>query len=184
MAHKPDSIIRRSREGQAMAEFLVGLVCIMLLVVGLQQISILSQQGFTAMNNARHDMALQLADTTFTDWWRFGFAGPTDPGPDGRVLTADDRIMEGDDTFYQEPDGYLQKVDDYTISAYLAESGIYSPHSDLKYSEVYSASEALNMAYSADLQTVELLPFLNKIFQRDSLFITRQLWMPRLDAVK
>ena len=56
-----------SREGQAMAEFLVGLVCIMLLVVGMQQISLLSQRGFQSMTRARHEMALQYVEPTFND---------------------------------------------------------------------------------------------------------------------
>lgn len=167
-----------------MAEFLVGLVCIMLLLAGIQQVAILSQQGFTAMHNARHSMARQLADTTFTDWYDFGFAGPTDPGPDGRAMTADDLLNEGDDSFYQDYGGYLEKVYDDLVSGYLTQYGGYSPHSDLRHSEVFSSSDALDTAYAADMQTVEVVPFLDKVLGRDRLYITRQLWLPRLDGIK
>lgn len=167
-----------------MAEFLVGLVCIMLLLAGMQQVSILSQRGFTAMNNARYQMAKQLMDPP-NQALKFRFAMPAQAGPDGEYLTADDRTRVGDDVFFQSIHGYLNKVNDPGIGNQLGRNGLYNPDNDLKYSEVYSKSSALPMYHAADLEKVDWAPFLGYMLghKDKSFLIERSLWMPGLDRI-
>ena len=172
-------------EGQAMAEFLVGLVCIMLLIVGIQQISFLSQKGFKAMTAARHAMAWQYAENPPSEWPIFNFGVPTRPGMDSKNLTADDRRGGGDDSFYQDMDGYLDMVYDDEIERYLLGAvGRTSPHIDLKYSEgTYTTTTALDMMYAAGHEAVFVVPFMDEVLGRDRILIGRDLWMPRWDAI-
>ncbi len=167
-----------------MAELLVGLVCIMLLVAGLQQVSILSQKGFLAMNNARHAMALQYAEDPPTQWPRFNFSNPTQPGSDGEHLTADDRKSGGDDTFYQDNNGYLDMVFDDNLEGHLLEAGRISPHVDLKYSGgVFSTTTALDMMHTAGHESADTVLFMDKVLGRDHILLNHDLWMPRWDAI-
>ena len=167
-----------------MAEFLVGLVAVMLLVAGLQQVAFLSDRGYAAMNNARHDMARQLMDPGFVDPYRFAFGDPARLGRDGKKYTADDRRAEGNDTFYQDSDGYLEKVLDADIEGYFGSYDFYNPHNDLKVSDVYSRSTALEMFHASDQQSVDVVPFLDRVLGRETILIGRDLVMPRLDRIK
>lgn len=173
------------RAGQAMAEFLVGLVAIMLLVAGLQQIAFLSQRGYAAMNNARLKMAGHLMDPSFAGdaLSNFAFGDPTRPGSDRKNYTADDRRAYGNDTFYQVNDGYLEKVRDADIEGYFAAYDFYNPNNDLKQSDVYSRSTALEMFHTSDQQSVDVVPFLNRVLGRETILIGSDIVMPRLDRV-
>jgi hypothetical protein len=179
--HRPQ---QHKREGQAMAEFLVGLVCIMLLIAGIQQVSILSQRGFKSMNEARYAMALQYAENPPTEWPIFNFSEPAQAGRDQASYTADDTRPGGNDRFYQEIDGYLNKVDDGNLSDYLTQYRGYSVHSDLKFSEgTFAGTTALNMMYTSDQEVVDVVPFMDKVLGRDRILIGRDLWMPRWNAI-
>ena len=167
-----------------MAEFLVGLVAIMLLVAGVQQIAFLSDRGYDAMNNARHTMARQLMSPGFVEGFSFEFGDPTRPGRDRKNYTADDRRAFGNDTFYQASDGYVEKVLDADIEGYFASYDFYNPHNDLKESDVYSRSAALEMFHAYDQQIVDVVPFLNRVLGRETILIGHDLVMPRLDRVK
>ncbi len=173
-----------------MAEFLVGLVCIMLLVVGLQQISFLSQKGFLAMHNARHQMAIQYAEDPPSEWYIFNFSSPARPGPDGRSFTADDELSGGDDSFYQDLDGfngidgYVYTVRNDLLEIFYANIPPTNPQLDLKYSGgMFSTTPALHMMYTQDHQAVDAVPFMDKVLGRDQILIGRSLWMPRWDAI-
>ncbi len=166
-----------------MAEFLVGLVCIMLLVAGLQQIALLSDRGFKAMNNARHKMAEQQVYPVLR-WSEFNFSAPVTPGPDGRAYTADDDRPVGDDTFYQDYEGYLGMVYDDLIDNYLDSAGRIDSHIDLQYSEgVFSSTAALDMNRAADQQAVEVVPFMDKVLGRDRILVGHDVWMPRWGGI-
>lgn len=167
-----------------MAEFLVGLVAIMLLIVGLQQIAFLSDRGYAAMNNARRDMARQLMDPTFIDTFDFAFGEPTRAGVDEKNYTADDRRSFGNDRFYQESDGYLDKVTDGDLEGYLDSYDREVPHYDLEESDVYNTSVRFQMLHASDQQTVDVVPFLNRVLGRETILIGRDLVMPRLDRVR
>ena len=167
-----------------MAEFLVGLVCIMLVVVGLQQIDLLSRRGFEAMSNARHQLASDLMDPTFVKPYNYAFCAPPDSGVDTENYTADDRTRPGFDAFYQDmPDGYLEKVRDADIGDYLTDYDRDIPDYDLKYSTVRDTSERLQMFHGYDQQAVDVVPFLDRILGKDTLYIGREVWMTRLDRV-
>lgn len=167
-----------------MAEFLVGLVAVMLLVAGLQQIAFLSDRGYEAMDNARRSMARQLMDPGFVEGYRFGFGDPSSPGSDKNNYTADDRRSNGNDSFYQDSDGYLENVYDLRIEVYLSDYDYYNPHNDLKETDVYSRSTALEMFHASDQQRVDVVPFLDRMLGRESILIGRDVVMPRLDRVK
>lgn len=167
-----------------MAEFLVGLVCIMLLVIGLQQIAFISEKGFLAMNNTRHQMAIQYAEDPPEEWLEFNFSSPAQPGPDGKDFTADDLRSGGNDSVYQDYDGYLDMVYDDVLEGFIVEAGRISPHVDLNYSSgIFSTTPGLDMMYAQDYQSVEAVPFMNKVLGRDRILIGRNLWMPRWSAI-
>jgi hypothetical protein len=167
-----------------MAEFLAGLVAVMLLVAGLQQVAFLSDRGYAAMNNARRKMAQQLMDPIFVEKYDFAFGDPTRPGVDGKNYTADDRRSFGNDSFYQQSDGYLEKVYDADLNGWLDTYDREIPQYDLKESEVYSRSTALEMFHASDQQSVDVVSFLNRVLGRETILIGRDLVMPRLDRVK
>ncbi|MBN2162917.1 MAG: hypothetical protein JXR25_08760 [Pontiellaceae bacterium] len=188
MAHKSSSIsgqALRRRSGQAMAEFLVGLVCIMLLLAGLQQVSILSGKGFESMNQARYSLASQYIDPT-PESLGFNFSGAGEAGTDGLNLTADDQHDIGVDVVYQDSEyGYLNSVNDDLIGGFLDSAGIINPNTDLKYNDgVYSESPALQMLYAEDEREVRISPFLKKLLQLDAIHLKREVWMPRWDQLK
>jgi hypothetical protein len=167
-----------------MAEFLVGLVCIMLLVAGLQQIAFLSEKGFASFTNTRHAMALQYTEDPPSEWNIFNFGAQSQPGVDAKNYTADDRRVNGNDRFYQDSDGYLNKLWSDEIDGYLITGGSDVVHNDLKFSEgTFSTTAALNMMYTADRQAVTVVPFLDKILGRDQIMIRTDLWMPRWDEI-
>ncbi len=169
-----------------MAEFLVGLVAVMLLVAGLQQVAFLSDRGYDAMNQARRNMARHLMDPAFAGdaLSNFEFGDPTRPGIDGKNYTADDRRSDGNDRFYQGNDGYHGRVLDADIEGYFGAYDIYNPNNDLKESDVYSRSTALEMFHTSDQQMVDVVPFLNRVLGRETILIGRDVVMPRLDRIK
>lgn len=168
-----------SRSGQAMAEFLVGLVGILVLVVGLQQISIVSKKSFAAHTAARTQVAEQLADPTWDDYTGdFVFVDAVDPGIDQKVYTGDDNVVEGDDSFYTEGKGFLHAVDYALMNGYLVDHDRDDPYYRLNDSSFSILSESFAMHYGADVQPVELLPVLRKVVGKDSINLKRDMFMP------
>ena len=167
-----------SRSGQAMAEFLVGLVGIMLLVVGLQQISIISRKSFEAHVNVRTQLAEQLADPMADYSGDYVFVATVDKGLDQKNYTGDDRIVEGDDGLFTEGNGFLDLVNYYDISGYLLGHDLEDPYHRLDDSSFLILSESFSMYYAQDNQQVEIVPFLRKVVGRDTIELKREAWMP------
>ena len=168
-----------SKSGQAMVEFLVGLVGILLLVVGLQQISIVSQKSFAAHTAARAQVAEQLADPTWGDYTGdFVFVDAVDQGADQKNYTGDDTIVAGDDSFYTEGKGFLPAVDYAPLNGYLVGHDRDDPYYRLSDSSFSILSESFAMHYGVDIQPVELLPMLRKALGRDSVNLKRDMFMP------
>lgn len=167
-----------------MAEFLVGLVCIMLLVAGMHQVALLSKHGFETTTNTRYAMAWQYVEDPPLQWPLYNFSLPTRSGMDAKNYTADDRTAGGDDSFYQRRNGYLNRVYDDEVEGWLNRGGRISPHIDLKYSGgVYLTTSALDMMYASDHQAVVAVPFMDKVLDQERILIGRDLWMPRWDAI-
>lgn len=170
----------RSRAGQAMAEFLVGLAGIMLLVVGLQQISILSIRSFEAHSKVRKLLAEQMMDpmADYTDG--FVFATKTDPGADGKNYTGDDRVVAGNSDFFEKGQGFLDKVNYDSMAGYLPDN----PYDALTESGLTDLSQSFGMLYAEDRKSVEVVPFLRRALGRDSVNIERHVWMPELGGLR
>ncbi len=168
-----------SRSGQAMTEFLVGLVGILILVVGLQQISIVSRKSFAAHTAARAQVAEQLADPTWGDYTGdFVFVDAVNQGVDQKNYTGDDTIVAGDDSFYTEGKGFLHAVDYGEMKDYLLNHDRDDPYYRLSDSSFSILSESFSMHYGVDIQPVELLPVLRKALGRDSVKLKRDMFMP------
>ena len=169
----------KSKQGQAMAELLVGLVAIMLLVVGLQQISIVSQKSFTAYSNARTQLAEQLADDSLESYsGDFIFVETVDAGPDQKNYTGDDRVVMGDDSFYTEGRGFLHAVDYAELNGRLDDYARVDPYYRLSDSSFSVLSKSFAMHYASDVQAVEILPFLRNALGRDTVNLQREIFMP------
>jgi hypothetical protein len=166
-----------------MAEFLVGLVSIMLLIVGLQQIAFLSEKSFEAHTNVRSSLAEQLADPMSDYIEGFVFATKTDPGPDEKNYTADDQIVVGDDAFYEEGRGFLHAVDYAVLNGFLYDYEREDPYYNLSDSSFTDISKNFQMFYAADQQPVDVVPFLRKILGKDIINVQRELWMPAWDGL-
>ena len=166
-----------------MAEFLVGLVGIMLLVVGLQQISILSTRSFEAHSKVRTLLAEQMMDPSADYTEGFVFATKTDPGPDGKNYTGDDRVVEGSADFFEKKQGFLPAVDYAELSGRLLEHGCPNPYHRLADSEFTDVSKSFEMLYAEDRGSVEVVPFLRRALGRGSVGIEQHAWMPELGGL-
>ncbi len=174
--------IRRGREGQAMAEFLVGLVCIMFLVSGMMLVSTLSRRGFDAERGVRRTIAMQYAYPTFNEWPDFQFSEPTDPGDDGKPYTGDDEAVYGTDSFYQR--FYLPRVYNDLIGDYYEDHNRLNPNDDLEYSDgIFVHGDSLDMIHAVQGSTVYLPPFLARMLDQESMFVGREIWMPRWNGI-
>ncbi len=169
----------RSRSGQAMAEFLVGLAGVMLLVVGLQQISILSARSFEAHSNVRKSLAEQMMDPMSDYTEGFVFATKTDPGRDGKNYTGDDRLVAGNSDFFEKGQGFLDKVNHDSLVGYLPDN----PYDALTESGLTDLSKSFEMLYAEDRKSVEVVPFLRRVLERGSVNLERHVWMPELGGL-
>ena len=176
----------RSRSGQAMAEFLVGLVGIMLLVVGLQQIPLVSRKSFKAYSAAREDVAMQLTESMERYSGEFLFADTVDAGADRKNYTGDDRVVVGDNSFYTEGNGFLERVG-YPgageIGDQLNDYERIDPYSDLADTSDSDLSQKFRMHYAVNVQPVEILPFLRKVLGKDTVNLQREVFMPSWDGL-
>ncbi|VGO17101.1 hypothetical protein PDESU_05696 [Pontiella desulfatans] len=167
-----------------MAELLVGLVAIMLLVVGLQQISLVSRKSFLAYTNSRMMLAQQLVDPNSDFTEGFVFTDRADPGSDQKNYTGDDRVTVGDDSFYTEGKGFLHMVDYAILNGYLWDYEREDPYYRLSDSAFSQISESFAMQYGVDYQAVDIVPFLNKVMGRDTINLKREIWMPSWSGLR
>jgi len=167
-----------TKSGQAMAEFLLGLVAIMLLMVGLQQVSIVSRKSFDAYVNSRGQVARMQIDPNSDYIEGFEFAETVDPGNDGKNYTGDDEVVVGDDSFYTEGRGFLHMVDYALLEGYLWDWEREDHYYKLSDSAFSSISESFSMFYGLDYQEVEVVPFLDKVVGRETILLERGVWMP------
>ena len=161
-----------------MAEFLLGLVAIMLLMVGLQQVSMVSNRSFKAYANSREVVARMQVDSNADYVEGFEFVERVDPGADGKNYTGDDQLVVGDDHFYTEGRGFLHMVDYALLEGYLWDYDRDDHYYKLSDSSFSVVSESFSMLYGADVQSAEIVPFLDKVLGRDSIDIKREIWMP------
>ena len=172
-----------ARAGQAMAEFLVGLVGIMLLVVGLQQVALVSRGSFDAHINVRRLLAEQMTDPMSNYSGDYAFFPTTDPGLDDKKYTGDDVRVTGDDSFFTKREGYRYAVDYSTLSEYLDEYGCDDPYYHLSKRTLADLSKSFEMFYAVDQQPVVVVPLLRQVLGRDSLGLEQSGWMPAWDKV-
>jgi hypothetical protein len=162
-----------------MSEFLVGLVGIMLLVVGLQQISILSSKTFEAHTNSRRMLAEEIAAESFEKYsGDFIFVETVDSGADKKIYTADDNVIIGDDSFYTEGKGFFHMVDYAILKDYLWEYERLDPYYRLSDSSFSILAESFSMHYGVDTQEADILPFLRKVLGRDTVNLKHEIFMP------
>ena len=171
------------KSGQAMAELLVGLVGIMLLIVGLQQISIVSRRSFETYVDVRTQLANQLADPSSDFSGEFIFVDTVEKGKDTKGYTGDDRIIQGDDSFYTEGQGFLDQVDYSVLEGYLWDYERENPYYRLSDSSFSILSESFSMHYGVSFSEVEMVPFLRKVLGRDTLHLKSEAWMPAWDGI-
>lgn len=183
MGRRQPDAKNRSRAGQAMAEFLVGLVGIMVLVVGLQQVAKLSEGSFKMHFNIRKSLAEQMVDPMADYVEGFVFATKTAPGLDGKNYTADDAVVIGNDGFFKGRRGFRYAVDYSALDGYLNAYDRDNPYSRLSDSSFSDLSENFEMLYAMDMQSVEVAPFLRRMLGRDTLNLRREAWMPKLDGL-
>ncbi len=93
-----NTIRRKSKSGQAMVEFLVGLVGVLLLVVGMYQIVVIVDRDFDSLIGSREEVAEQLTGTG---------------GSSGGASYGDASSYEVPGDFYGEFLGTIQYHDEY-----------------------------------------------------------------------
>jgi hypothetical protein len=178
---------KHSRSGQAMAEFLVGLVGIMLLIVGLQQISFVSDKNFKLHHKVRGDLAIQMTESGSDFIEGFVYATKPDLGADGQGYTGDDQIVAGNDDVYVGSFGVLYAIDYGWMSGYMADylpaSLENDPYGRLEDNGDGEESENFEMFYAEERTPVEVVPFFRKVLGRDSINLRQQFWMPALDGL-
>ncbi len=174
---------QKTKSGQAMMEFLVGLVCIMLLIIGLQQAALLSGRTFEAYSNVRAELAYQVSYPNADYTGEYIFTEQTDIGPDEKIYTGDDKVVPGDDSFYTEGQGFLHMVDYASLKNYLWDYELIDYYYRLSDSSFSVLSESFQMFHAYDAQEVEVVPFLRKIIKKDTLLLERYGWMPAWDKL-
>lgn len=187
MARKPHSVRRRSCAGQAMAEFLAGLVAIMFLIVGLQQVALLSEKNFNLHHKVRGSLAEQLT-TPGSDYIEgFVFAEKTSVGADGLAYTGDDRVVVGSDDVYTGSFGVMYAIDYGEASGYLADYSVSGrdndPYARLEDSGGSVSSKNFSMFYAEGRVSVEVVPYFRNVLGRDSINLKQQAWMPAWDRL-
>ena len=190
VAHKQNRLKKKSREGQAMTEFLVGLVGIMFLVVGLLQYREMSIQSFEGHINTREDLAKQMIDNSGAHG-DFIFSQGASVGADEKMFTGDDGIEGASQGFFNgtEPKGFLMAVG-YDDSNTEWGSGLQSYLSDYDREDPYSRlgnssglAESYDMMLSTDTVQVDVMPFLRRVLGRSTVTIERKAWMPRIEGL-
>lgn len=167
-----------------MSELLVGLVAIMLLLVGLLQVSFVSRTSFDAYTNVREGLARQVADPMADYSGEFLFAESVDRGRDEKNYTGDDSVVVGDDSFFTEGNGLLESMHHTDMWQFLdmaseAEPEYeHDPYHLISDAFFYDLSVSFSMFYAADRQSVKVVPFLNKVIGRDEINLKQEAWMP------
>lgn len=166
-----------------MAELLVGLVGIMLLVVGLQQVALVSRGSFDAHINVRRLLAEQITDSRSNGTGEYDFFPTTDPGLDDKKYTGDDLRVAGDDRFFTQREGYRYAINYGSLGEYLDEYGRVDPYYHLSERTLADLSKSFEMFHAADQQPVVVVPLLRRVLGRDSLGLEQSGWMPAWDRV-
>lgn len=174
---------KRSRCGQAVMELMLGLSAIALLIAGLWQVARLSGVSFSVQKQMRLEMAQRLTDPDSNYDEGFVFATQTDPGPDGKIYTADDRVVVGDDEFYQNKSGYLNMVTYPVLKDYFSAYELSDPLYDLAESDLEDVSEHFQVYRAAARARMPVVPMLRRLQGKKAIHLHRYLWMPALGEV-
>jgi hypothetical protein len=181
---------KKSREGQAMSEFLVGLVGIMFLVVGLLQYREMSMNSFEGHIRTREDLAKQMNDNS-SPQGNFIFSQGASVGADEKMYTGDDGIEATSQGFFNgaDPKGFLSAVG-YRDSDAEGGTGLESYLSDYdsldslnRLGNSSGLAESYDMLFSTDTVQIDVLPFLRRVLGRSTITIERKAWMPRTEGL-
>jgi hypothetical protein len=190
VVHRKTVQCKKSREGQAMSEFLVGLVGIMFLVVGLLQYREMSINSFEGHIRTREDLAKQMNDDS-SPQGDFIFSQGASIGADEKMYTGDDGIESASQEFFNgaDPKGFLSAVgyndsdaDGGTgLESYLSDYDSLDPLNRLGNSS--GLAESYGMLLSTDTVQIDVLPFLRRVLGRSTVTIERKAWMPRTEGL-
>ena len=163
---------QRDRQGQAIAEFAVTIVAMLVVVAGLLQIGLLSRAHTQVMQDARTEAGLQA----FTAAYTLPLPGPRyildwTPGPDGRTYSRDD---EPNTT---APDAISAGVVQYAHPADLARQVPDNQLSPMQASLNVLPAFALVHGHK-ESDSIPLYPVVRRLlYNRDSITVEGDAWL-------
>lgn len=179
-------VANNHKSGQAMAEFLVGLVGIMFIILGLLQVKSLSTSSMDLFIELRGKLADAMVDPASTPSGYFVYASGNDMGPDKRAYTPDDQLMGSSaDSFF--PD-FLAAVDydggtsgGTGLKRFLEEFGTRTPESDkyLKVEDTNDLAASFDMLLVSEDESVPILPYLSRLVGKSEIIFREKIWMPK-----
>lgn len=160
---------RRDRSGQAMTEFVVALVCILVLVAGIIQISVIGLRHTRLMGEARRE-AGQRAMLETSSFSGPRFVAACGAGPDDVAFSRDDTKTDGDVSLLTEgiaahahPDELNGVRPDNAVSVLAS-----SPFPHYLFGLIESKQE----------DSVDLIPVVRAlIFRSDTMELKASVWM-------
>jgi hypothetical protein len=179
---------KAAKRGQAMVEFLLGLVGIMFLVAGLLQAREISYKNLKMQCDSREDMADLLTGAGSSQSGDFVYSKGHDTGNDKKMYTGDDVMLsDSPSTFFGSflpASGYIEPpTGSGSIQEYFSEfeTARNDPYASLEDTGDLGAS--FNMLFSQDSAEIRIMPFLRRIIGKNMFILERSIWMPKLDGL-
>lgn len=180
---------REGKSGQAMIEFMLGLVGIMFLLVGLLQARELSWNIAQMNLDVRGELAEQmLEEVAETSNGQMLYSEGHDVGEDGLMYTDDDNMLSttpfGFSEMFLEYVGYTEagSLGGDTAQEYLENYSLNDPYEALEEITI-EISDTFDMIYQAGSVEVDVLPFMQSLIGKTSIELDVGIWMPRLGGL-
>jgi hypothetical protein len=183
--HKPPHQ-NSGKSGQAMIEFLLGLVGIMFLLVGLLQARELSWHSSQMNLDVRGELAEQmLGQNAVPSSGEMVYSEGHDKGEDGLLYTDDDLMLSASPfdfvNAFLEYVGYsgASSMGGSTTKDYLENYGVQDPYQALDETSA-NISDTFDMLYQDSHVEVMVLPFMQNLIGKSTIDLQEGIWMPHL----
>lgn len=178
MTNNDPSLEKGGKSGQAIIEFAVGLVAVLVLIAGLLQIASLSAARTEAMVEARRN-ADSMAMLGIDVYEPSPFISSWQAGPDRKEYTRDDEFTVGDVPGFQSTI-VLRAVSDPSEWDIMAAF----PRNDVSALRGAGVSPIFGLVKGESSQTFDVLPAFRKlIYDARTITIRARVWMTRTRGI-
>ncbi|MDF7807715.1 hypothetical protein P4E94_09725 [Pontiellaceae bacterium B12219] len=177
--------IAEAKSGQAMIEFILGLVGIMFLLIGLLQVRELSWTSTQMSLDIRENIADQMTGSGSLQSGVLNYSEGHTRGADNRMYTSDDKMMTGSISSFlgnfMDHSGYSTPSSQGGLSTkeYLSDYNLHDPYMALD-SVSANLAEPFDMLYQPGSDDIFVLPFISPLIGKGRIDIETEVWMPEL----